>query len=156
VAGGRRGNNEGTIQKRADGRWQAIVSTEGGKRKYLYGRTRHEVANRLSEALHEIQQRLPLLDERQTVQHYLETWIEMVKPQIRASSWRRYSDYVRVHLVPALGRLHLAKLSAQHLQLLYARKLSDGLSSTTVHQIHGMLHRAQGCPAHGPGAAQRH
>jgi hypothetical protein len=30
VAGGRRGNHEGTIQKRADDQWQAIVSMEGG------------------------------------------------------------------------------------------------------------------------------
>jgi integrase len=139
---GRRGNNEGTIHKRADGRWQAIVSLEGGKRKYFYGKTRQEVARRLSEALHELDRGLPMLDERQTIQQYLQTWIETVRPQIRASSWRRYSDYVRVHLIPGLGKIPLARLSPQHLQLFYARKLASGLSQSTVHHIHGMLHRA--------------
>jgi integrase len=112
---GRRGNNEGTINKRSDGRWQAIVSTEEGKRKYFYGRTRQEAAKRLSEALHDLDSGLPMLDERQTVQQYLEAWLESVKPQIRGSSWRRYSDYVRVHLVPGLGRIALAKLTPQHI-----------------------------------------
>src|SRR5262245_14424320 len=48
---GRRGNNEGSIAKRGDGRWQGSVTVEGGKRKYFYGKTRQEVARRLSEAL---------------------------------------------------------------------------------------------------------
>lgn len=139
---GRRGNNEGTINKRSDGRWQAIVSIEGGKRKYFYGKTRQEVAKRLSEALHELGSGLPMIDERQTLQHYLDAWIETVKPQIRPSSWRRYSDYVRVHLVPGLGRIPLAKLTPQHVQIFYARKLSEGLSPSTVHHMHGVLHRA--------------
>jgi integrase len=44
--------------------------------------------------------------------------------------------------VPGLGKHTLAKLNAQHLQLFYARKIDEGLSSTTVHHIHGVIHRA--------------
>jgi len=138
----RRGNNEGTINKRSDGRWQAIMSLQGGKRKYFYGKTRQEVARRLREAQHEVGSGLPMLDERQTVQQYLETWIETVKPQVRPSSWRRYGDYVRVHLVPGLGKIALTKLTPQLVQLLYSRKLAEGPSQSTVHHIHGLLHRA--------------
>ncbi len=64
-----------------------------------------------------------------------------MKSQIRQSSYRRYGDYVN-HLIPALGMHSLAKLSPQHLQLFYNRKLAEGLSPTTVHAIHSMLHRA--------------
>src|SRR5689334_3901083 len=70
------------------------------------------------------------------------TRYQTVKPQIRPSTWRRYSDFVRVHLVPALGRTTLAKLTPQHLQALYASKLMSGLSSTTVRHIYATLHRA--------------
>ena len=45
---GRRGNSEGTITKRADGRWEARISLPDGKRKSFYGKTRQEVARRLS------------------------------------------------------------------------------------------------------------
>jgi integrase len=44
---GRRGNGEGTITRRKDGRWEArytVHSAEGPKRKVLYGKTRGEVA----------------------------------------------------------------------------------------------------------------
>jgi integrase len=128
--------------KRADGRWHGRLTISDGKRKHIYGKTRQEVARRMVEIQHEIDSGLPILDERQTVGQFLDTWIEVAKLQIRGSSWRRYSDYVRVHLVPGLGRIPLAKLTAQHIQLFYARKLSDGLSSTTVHHLHGLLHRA--------------
>ncbi len=139
----RRGNREGTISdKRADGRWEAKIALEDGRRKSFYGETRAEVARRLAEAQHEVEQGLPLPDERQSVGTYLETWIETVRGQIRPSSWRRYSDYVRVHLVPGLGKIPLARLTAQQVQVFYANRLRAGLSSSTVHHIHGMLHRA--------------
>ena len=37
---GRRGNNEGTIRKRSDGRWEARITLEGGNTKCYYGKTR--------------------------------------------------------------------------------------------------------------------
>src|SRR5215469_4657752 len=139
---GKRGNHEGTIMKRADGRWHGRLTISDGKRKHIYGKTRQEVARRMVDIQHEIHSGLPILDERQTVGQFLEIWIEVAKSQIRGSSWRRYGDYVRVHLVPGLGRIPLAKLTAQHIQLFYARKLNGGLSPTTVHHLHGLLHRA--------------
>jgi integrase len=47
-----------------------------------------------------------------------------------------------VHLVQGLGRIPLAKLTPQHVQLFYSRKLAEGLSTSTVHHIHGTFHRA--------------
>lgn len=140
---GRRGNNEGSISRRDyDGRWMARITVEGGKRKYFYGETRQEVAQKLRDALHELGQGNAPLDERQTVKQYLTSWYEGVKPQIRISSYRRYGDYVNNHLIPALGHIPLVKLKAPQLQALYARKLRDGLSPTTVHAMHAVLHRA--------------
>src|SRR5262249_29436732 len=89
---GKRGNNEGTIQKRADGRWQAIISLGDGKRKYFYGKTRSEVARRLSEALRDRDKGLEIVSERQTVAQFLETWLKIVKPSIKQSTWERYED----------------------------------------------------------------
>jgi hypothetical protein len=36
----KRGNLEGSISKRDDGRWMARMSLPGGRRKYFYGETR--------------------------------------------------------------------------------------------------------------------
>ncbi|MDD4689412.1 MAG: hypothetical protein PHE51_06665 [Eubacteriales bacterium] len=55
----KRGHNEGSIVKRNDGRWQGAVTVgrnfDGSqKRKYIYGKTRSEVANKMSELIHSI------------------------------------------------------------------------------------------------------
>jgi hypothetical protein len=38
----KRGNNEGTIRKRSDGRWEARILMEDGTRRSFYGKTRQE------------------------------------------------------------------------------------------------------------------
>lgn len=137
----KRGNGEGSLRKRADGLWEARITLDDGKRKSLYGETRQEAAQKLRDALHDIGKGIPLVDERQTVKQYLTSWYEGMQPQVRPSSYRRYGDYVH-HLIPGIGRHTLAKLAPQHLQAFYSKKLAEGLSPTTVHAIHSMLHRA--------------
>jgi integrase len=50
----KRGNGEGSIHRRKNGGWcaQYVVHTsEGAKRRTIYGKTRQEVANKLAKAL---------------------------------------------------------------------------------------------------------
>ena len=47
-----------------------------------------------------------------------------------------------MHLFPELGTVSLSRLSPQQLQVLYAMDLVRGSSTTTVHHIHMVLHRA--------------
>ena len=67
----RRANGEGSIYKRADGRWCATLSLEGGNRKSFYGKRREDVAQRLAAALKSRQDGLPQPSERQTMKSYL-------------------------------------------------------------------------------------
>jgi len=138
----KRGNAEGSIYKRADGRWAASVSLDRGWRKSFYGRTREDVAHKLTAALKAKQDGLPVVGERQTVGQYLASWLDAVRPSLRPRTFSRYEQYIRLHAVPELGRLPLARLSPQHLQRLYASRLAAGLSPTTVGHLHAVLHRA--------------
>jgi integrase len=95
----------------------------------------------MNEALHDLGKRIPLLDERQTVKDYLTSWYEGMKHQVKQSTYRRYGDYVN-HLIPNIGQYSLAKLAPQHLRAFYNKMLAQGLSPTTVHAIHSMLHKA--------------
>jgi integrase len=60
---GRRGNGEGSISRRKDGRWEArytVYTAEGPKRKVLYGKTRSAVAEKLNKALSAVRAGSPL------------------------------------------------------------------------------------------------
>src|SRR5262245_13767259 len=97
---GRRGNNEGTITRRADGRWEARSTLKGGKRQRFYGKTRQEVSRLLAMAVRDRESGLPLVGEKQTVEHYLVSWLETSRHTVRLRTWKRYAEYVRLHIVP--------------------------------------------------------
>jgi integrase len=50
----RRGNNEGSIYRRKDGRWvgqYTVHTAKGPKLRYVYAKTRKEVAEKLTQAM---------------------------------------------------------------------------------------------------------
>jgi integrase len=138
----RRGQGEGSIFRRSDGRWTGQITLEGGLRKTFYGKTRQEVATKLSAALRQIDQGLPLVAERQTVEQFLASWLETRRAELVVESWRRYEQCARLHITPHVGKIKLARLTAQHVQHVYAACLAEGLSTTTTRHVHAVLHRA--------------
>jgi integrase len=139
----RRGHGEGSIYRQSDGRWSAAITLENRKRKVLYGKTRREVQDKLKQALHEQQQGTLITTPQQTVAHFLQDWLENSQKQsLRPRSYERYEEMVRLHIIPGLGRHQLLKLTGQHLQAFYTKKVKEGLSPTTVIGLHNVLHKA--------------
>ena len=142
----RRGNGEGNLYQRKDGLWVGRVSFgyAGGKRlrKVVYGKTRREAAERLTAVLRARQQGLPVATERLTVGSYLERWIGTVRPNVRPSTYVRYGQLVRHHLVPRLGRIALAKLTPADCAAAYAAMVGEGLAPRTAGHAHRVLGRA--------------
>jgi len=141
--GKRRGSGEGSIYRRKDGRWAASLRLPGGRRKTFYGRTRQEVTAKLHQALRAREEGLPLERGRTTVGDWLRRWLEEVaRPRLRPSTYRSYADIVRLHLLPSLGNLRLARLSPLEVQALLNRKLEEGLSPRRVQYVHAVLRAA--------------
>jgi integrase len=140
----KRGQDEGSIYRRKDGRWAAAVSLGyvGGKakRKTVYGATRTAVQTKLTRLLAEKQQGLPVVGERQTVGQFLADWLEnWAKPSVRPKTFVSYSDTVRLHIVPAIGRIPLSKLTPQQVQAMLNECLRSGLSPRTVAYVRSVL-----------------
>jgi integrase len=120
------------------------MTIEGRQRKFVYGRTRKEVQEKLHGALQEQQQGIVLTGTaRQTVAQFLEDWLEnSQKLSVRPRTYERYSQIVRLHIIPVLGRHKLQTLSAQHVQAFYTQKVNEGLAASTVGVFHNVLHKA--------------
>ncbi len=138
----RRGAGDGSVFRRTDGRWCAYLSLPEGGRRYLYGRTRADVQRKLAGAHRTRDEGLPFSPERQTVGDFLAEWLEGQRQRLRPNTWKRYEEYVRIHTIPGVGRVKLAALTPQHLDRLYAQRMAAGLSPTTVHHVHAVLHKA--------------
>lgn len=140
---GRRGNREGSVYQRHDGRWVASVTEASGRRVYRYARTRAEAAAKLTAALKAVQENIPLPPERQAVGDYLTGWLDTtVRPSVRPMTYVSYESIVRRHLVPELGQIHLARLTPADVQAMMNRKLAEGLSARRVDYLRAVLRRA--------------
>ena len=106
----KRGNGEGSIYQRKDGRWEArytVQTPTGSKRKPLYGKTRAEVAQKLTEAMADRDKGLVFDAANQTLGEYLERWLkDSVKSSVRPVTFENYERLVRNHIAPALGRVN--------------------------------------------------
>ena len=141
----KRGHGEGSIYRDQDGSWRAALTLgpeSGGGRKYFRGSTRQEVQQKLAAAKRALEDGLPQLEGRQTVQQFLASWLLSIKPTMEHGAWRRHEEFVRLHIVPFLGQTNMIQVTPQQIQALYADRLASGLSSTTARYIHKTLHKA--------------
>ena len=127
----KRGNNEGSIYKMNDGRWCAALSLgyRNGKphRKFYTAATRGEVQEKLTRGLRDQQLGLPIVGERQTVGEFMKQWLEEVATnKVRPSTLESYRWITEKHILPNLGRIALAKLSPQQIQVFLNDRLRSG------------------------------
>jgi integrase len=142
----RRGNGEGSITRRKDGRWEArytIHTASGPKRKVIYGKTRVEVAEKLAKAISDRSSGLTFDAGNLMVGEFLDGWLkDSVRDTVRQRTYERHEELVRLHIKPALGKLKLKALTPAHVQGFYRDRLDSGLSPATVQKIHVVLHKA--------------
>lgn len=101
----------------------------------------------------------PVPTERLTVAEYLTgRWLPVQRTRLRPSTFDSYRRNIELHVIPALGRRPLDKLTADDLDVFYAELLTNGdrrvrrrdeetpkgLAPKTVRNIHVMLNKALG------------
>lgn len=152
----RRGNGEGGITKRKDGRFQGYATTGYDhatgkpKKKYFYGKSRKEVQQKITETLGKVQAGTYHEASKLKVAEWFKIWLEEYQElSLRATTYESYEMQARLHILPALGHHYLSKLETCHLQAFYNTKLQDGsrldgkkggLSPRTVRYQHTIIH----------------
>jgi integrase len=144
--GKKRGNGEGTIYRRPDGRWctQVTVYVDAKrKRPTLYGKTRKEVAEKLAKATADRDGGMVYEASKLTTGEYLDRWLrDSVKGTVRETTYANYSYITRTHISPALGRVKLKSLTPAHVRGFYGEKARTDLSAATVRKMHVVLRKA--------------
>jgi integrase len=140
---GRRGNNEGSISKRPDGRWMGRVTMPDDTRKTVYGKTQAEVKAKVKELRQTAENLAGMVPGSRytTLQQFFDMWLvakEQSRPGRTAETYR-FNIY---HHCSDLFGIAPDKLAAVHIQQLYTKKHREGLSGTTIWGIHRVLHNA--------------
>jgi len=153
----RRSAGEGSVYEIADGRWRgAITWTEpdgSRQRRTVSGRTSTEAREKLDQLRASLRLGALAPSRTGTLADYLSAWIERDRQRVRPSTWRSRELHVRGYLIPALGRVALARLSSADVEQALASFLRSGspsvaearrrpLSPLTVRHVRATLRRA--------------
>lgn len=151
MARGRAANGSGLQPRlRADGRWEARyqvgINPTTGKAiiRSIYAATSEECARKLRAAVAAIDAGTYIDPSRMTVTQWLEIWLNEYCGAVKPGTRKTYSDTVRCHLAPGLGRYRLCALQPHDVQR-FINALQQGartLSPKTVKNIHGTLCKA--------------
>jgi integrase len=114
--------------------------------------TRKDAVAWFTKKAEELRQGIAATDDRQTVEQFLRSWLTTVADSVSPSAIHAYRNHVEAHIIPALGKIRLANLRAQHVEDAKARwrstelgRRKEGagvLSSRTVHHIFSTLRTA--------------
>jgi len=137
----RRGNNEGSIFKRKDGRWVGEVSLNG-RRLTKYAKTQKECRDWVNETLGKIDHGLSFDGAQLTLSQYMESWLSGKELARRPSTVRNYRRYMNLYILPALGRMKVQAILPAHIRQLYMRMQHEGKGARTIQLVHVTLHCA--------------
>jgi integrase len=136
-------------------RWYVVVEigrdSNGRRRQKWHGsyRTRREAEQARAEIVGELHRGMYVAPTNVTLAGWvIDTWLDLVRAQLKASTWDSYRRNLDLHVLPAIGHLPLRDITSQVLNKLYARLLADGkrnapggLSAKTVRYVHTTLHK---------------
>jgi len=132
---------EGSVYQRKDGRWVAQYRDAKDKVRYIYRKTKAEAKKALREALQDRDDGFVPAD-RLTVGMYLDEWMDERKNTVSARTWRVQESMLRNRVKPHIGNCRLCKLSGKDVRGMYRGLLSDGLTPSTVGNVHVILKQA--------------
>lgn len=146
----RRGNQEGSIYQRKDGKWCGQVLTgynELGKpvRKTFYAETRLEVSKKVNDAVHAVLSGVgEVLAKTTTVEHLMTDYLWLYKkPTIADVTFDWLLCLNNTHILPALGESLVHEISANQLQILINRLHNEKkLSLHLIKSVRDLLNQA--------------
>lgn len=159
----RRANGEGSIRKRADGRWEGRYTVgydpETGKQKFknVLGKSQAEVKEKLKAAIEQNRDLDISRADQFTLSEWLKYWLDNYgKVYLRPSSLTNYTGFLNNQIAnDKIGSIKLNKLTTNDLQQFYNRMSESGrvqrkesqnkpkgLSAKSVRNIHCFISHA--------------
>ena len=139
----------GTIRQRSKGSW--TIQVYAGKdpvtgKKMRVARTirgtKKQAELALAKLIQSVETGVDFDATKMTFAKYSARWLESKRKQVRPKTIERYSDLMRLHIVPVIGSIQLLKLKPLHLEKVYEEASARGLSAQSVLHLHRVLFTA--------------
>ncbi len=143
----RRANGEGSLYRDSAGRWRGAVTwTDNAgqlKRRTVSAATQAEARGRLNVLRAELA-RGQEPSANVTLAEYLSRWLVAERARVAPKTWIGREQHIRGHIVPALGRVTLAKLTPADVERMTAGLIAAGKAARTAASVRVTLRKALG------------
>lgn len=133
-----RGKNEGTIYQRSDGTYRAQISLSGHRMSFS-AVTHQECLDWIREMAQQIDNGLTYDGAKTTLEDFLDGWLTMKSTTVRHATERQYRQITRDYILPQLGSRILLQLRPDHIQALYNKHITNGVSPRIIQLVHAVL-----------------
>lgn len=135
-----KGNELGRgIRQIKEDRYEARYTDRFGHRKSLYGKTKLEIKNKLSQALKDNTEAVNVR-RRWKLKRWYQVWMDSYKaPVVRPNTLQHYRTIFEKHILPKLGELYLTEVKQIHIQNLINGLDGTGLQWETQNKVRLLL-----------------
>ena len=128
-----------------EGRYTVGYDPGTGKQiqRSITGKTQKEVAQKLKEVTHDIDEGTYIAPNKTTVGKWLDTWVDTYLTNAKASTVNTYKTHIRLYLKPSLGAIKLSELQPHTIQtFINGMQLSPRTVSISYKVLHQALEKA--------------
>lgn len=131
-----RGKGEGGIYKNSQGLWTASIELPPGvdgkrRRKIIRRKLKSDLMVERDKLLDKLRKTGDLPTNSRTVSDWLTHWLDnVVEPNERPKTTSGYRSVVNNHIIPAIGKVKLDKVTAEHVRRVHAQVLGTPKSLT--------------------------
>ncbi len=151
----RKGEN---IYRRKDGRWEGRYVKERSKEGkvlygYVYGKTYNEAKMKRLDRIAALANETNIssfenpADKEVYFSSLSQAWLELIRPQIKISTYNKYRNLLKSYILPEFGRIKITELTSESLRsgcnylLEHGGVKKTGLSSKTVGDVLSLMRR---------------
>jgi integrase len=139
---GKRGHGEGSITKRENGKWRVQLMHDGRRVLDKTVRTRKEAQALLDQAKVGVSRGLRYDAAKETLASYMTRWLASKEASLRPKTHADYTFSVKRYVLPELGEIPVAALTADRVQYVWDTYLVDGVGAPSIRKAHDVLHAA--------------
>jgi len=128
------------IDRRGENTWRIRYVKDGKRRTETVTGTQEDAVSRRNVIRAEIAQNTWTAPTSMTLGEWATTWAEQyLKRAVSTRSYDRQNAIINRHIIPALGKVPLQKVSSVRINELYRQLETDGLHPSTIHYVHVVL-----------------
>lgn len=128
------------IDRRGENTWRVRYVKDGKRHTETITGSQEDAVSRRDVIRADVAQNTWNAPSSMTLGEWAATWVEQyLKRAVSTRSYDRQKTIIDRHIVPALGKIPLQKLSSVRINELYRQLEADGLHASTIHYVHVVL-----------------